>query len=269
MDTVESLKQIEADQLKVIKSEKLRIGILSVLILFVCCYMGWIYGFVKNELTPEKVSNDLGTAVIHQIKPMQKELTTRLVSKAQVWTESSLAEIKQSPAKLRVELQRNVENMTKPLMETFETSLSKAIEDHNEFLVKYIEERVAHDGTSDDKLELINDYVIKEFKEQALRSLNSLESGVTQQVSLVNHNLEHLLTAHDLTPQEKLQKEIIEVTLALIKVNVQGNGELRLMPDYRLVPNEAFRLFNSQTEPDHPAVIREELQRDKELRSGK
>ena len=263
MDTVESLKQIESDQRKVIKSEKTRIAILGVLILFVCCYMGWIYGFVKNELTPDKVSNDIGTYVIRNIKPMQKELTTKLVSQAQVWTESSLDEIRNSPQKLRGELEKQVEATARPLMDTFEASLNKAMEDHNDFMISYIQERVQHDGTSDDKMELITDFVIKEFKEQATRSIGALETGVTEQVTLVNNNLDRLLTAHDLTSHEKLQKEIIEVTLALIKVNVQGNGELRLMPDYRLVPNEAFRLFDSQTQPDHPNVLKEEYHTEK------
>ena len=262
MDTVESLKQIEADQRKLVKSEKIKVGLLLFLNVFVICYMSWIYSFVSKELTPDKVSNDLGNVVSAKIDPLRQQITENLVEQAHVWSEKSLKNLADSPTQLREHFEAEITDATQHLVATFEASVNHQIEQHVDGMLKELDERVPHDGNTDDKMELIVDQVVLQFRDVANTSIEKLRSDMTVQVNTVNQTLDRLLTAADLTPEEQLHKEIIEVTLALLKVNVQGNGELKLMPDFRLVDSNAFSVF--ETSPDHPSMEREKDARARE-----
>lgn len=201
-----------------------------VVVLLVGVYFNWIYRELSGYLEPEELAAMVRGNVSQNLPVVAKNLEGSLKEAAPKLADDAEAKLLESIPLIRIQLEAQgmklIDAIAVELNEKIHSSIDKLIEEHGkdveEMLPELTDEVIVQEFVKDLKAGLLEgaDQILKEKTGESLdvkceKSLLMLKD--------INEELLHLLKSERLTSDEILEKQILEIVIAIV----------RGMPDFK------------------------------------
>lgn len=237
-------QSLEADNADAVRKARRGVVIQGMVLVVVFIYMTFLYNQI-GKLTAKEVVEILGTEAQNQADPIKDALVAegkKIAPDAMAKFKDYLLQLPDEGKKFIVE---KAAERTRGELPALELKLDGAL---SEVLDEQIETIQAGDrdaGESKDKLQALFDNMRRDYNEGMKLAIEDLYKLYEQRVREVDAQLVRLSTAPDLTEEEALQKELIDVWIVLM--NQHG-----IIPVVDPDPSEVRSLF--EPDPNPPPV---------------
>jgi len=180
----------------------------AVLIVIVIGYMSWIFSQLRPWTDPEEVALVLQQTALDQLEPLSESLETALRDSAPDLTRQVTQTVIKSIPELRKEIEKHGGKVADELVEYIDGHIGELIDQVIRDYKKDIEDVIplleTKEGTA--KFRKIMEDACRE---SVLPSLDAQIQDYLDAIRAVRRKLERLQSAPDLTPEEKMEREII------------------------------------------------------------
>ncbi len=209
----EMVRKVEDDAAKEHKKAKVRIGILALLTVFVCAYMTWIYVSVA-KLDAGALTEVGRDWLVREMPNFRSGIADQMKDQAPAMVEHGIVYLKKAPPVVsqRVEIMvlRKTQGVLLDLEDQLDAEMGQDLEEHLAEL-----ERQNPDMTPQARIEAVLEEVRDGYRTKMEGLVDEMYIQYADELGAVDEVLTRLRTAKDLTPRERIQKDIIEATVAL------------------------------------------------------
>jgi hypothetical protein len=223
-----SYKTIKEDLLKQEKSIRTSIIIKAVLLVFVICYMGYMYSQV-SRIDAEEVVNMTKNQFIAELPKISKQMSDDLKASAPATMESLKKRSLEILPQVREHMQAQVLSETKKLTDGIG-------EEMNTLLAEYVKDNAAKinqsksDKTDLDKARLLTQMIRADFKKTVQEAADKHLQEYSKDMMKLNADLKKLKDNKNLTQKEKYHRDLISVWAKLMKMEMKDVREGVLNP---------------------------------------
>ncbi len=214
--TIQELaRQIREDQERLLRNERRKVGILLFLLVFVFGYMTWIYTSV-SKLNAEMLTQQAGTYVESQLPAWRKELEAQTLQEAPALGNKLQEMLLDMPRTARNSLEKSLQAQGQRALREMEQALVEFTDKAIQQEIAHLAERTPAETTNEEKLDLVMASLRKDFKLKVKAYLQMHYDSFSGEVRTLAQRLERLhLPVEQLTPKERVERELIEVSVVL------------------------------------------------------
>jgi len=196
-----------------LKSLKIRIGVLAVLLVIVIAYMAWIHAQV-TAIDADAVVEVAQYEVQERLPDMERQASVFLIDNAPAMFDMLEENLLAAPAKLRGYGVERINTHAKSRMVEYEAKLDELLERAIAVGIEELE-KIDPERSREEQLEFATEVAIEQFEETMTEFFVNLEANYEQDLKGFNDYLEQLADGGDLGPKQRIERELILATLAL------------------------------------------------------
>lgn len=206
---------------------RVRTGIIlrALLIVVVVGYMTWISSAV-SKLDAEELTRIAAAEIEERLPEMRAELRDYAIRMAPDLTDHAKEVFLELPGQMRQFVEAQLLAKTDELIAQFEADVDGAITVVIEDQIRLV--KAGLPGASpEQQLDALVLGVSDIFRETMIEAIDELYIGYAGEVRTLNARLDRLLTGHDLTESEKIDKQLIEAWMVLVhKHDIANSSQL-------------------------------------------
>jgi len=207
------IRRIEADAATEHGRAKTRIGIIGFLLVFVMAYMSWMY-ISLGKLDAAFLASAARGQIQVELPGLRAQLSQQMIDQAPGLIAHGIEQLKRAPPLLSQQAENMIAEKTKgallDLEDQLDAELGYDLEDRLTQLGV-----VKPDGSPEEQIELVLDEVRDDYRTKMEGLVDEMYVQYADELGAVNEFLTRLQSADDLSPRERIQKDIIECTVSL------------------------------------------------------
>ena len=193
------------------KKARFRIGLTGVLMVVVCGYMGWLYHNI-SKLDAQAITEIARAEVQSRLPEVGEQLEQMAIDAAPAVIDHAETAILAAPGALRDSVESRLLSGTEAVIDDTARNLDQQL---TAAIAPNLAALKAASGDAAPTLDQLVTSLRKSYRASVEGMTGELYLAYAREISGVEDFLVRLKTAEDLTPRERVQKEIIEASVAL------------------------------------------------------
>jgi hypothetical protein len=207
------IRRIVSDAASEHRGARIRIWIVVVLLVVVAGYMGWIYSSI-GKLDATLLTQRAREKMQDELPGFRLRLADEMIAKAPMMVEHGVEQIRKAPPLLSRQVESMVTEKTKGMLLELEDQLDAELRYDLEERLRELK-TMGKDRSPREQIEAVLDQVQSDYRTRMEGLVDEMYVQYADEIGAVNEFLTRLQSAPDLSPRERIQKDIIQATVAL------------------------------------------------------